>query len=287
MGTGDQRRRVSEQATFSDWIHDVAGAPESRQGRLGAAQSRDGDERSVASEVADQLCHQRLEERDRVCPYVLANLAVAADGRPAADPRAAGALEPGAAVERAARAEVDAVLSGAGALRSGRYDRPLAGPALREHRRARGLARDPLGIVIARSGELPREPALGAGAESPLVVYTAVSDPPIAVPAGVEITRMPPAELTPAAALAHARRERGVRTVLYEGGTAMLGALLASGCADDVFLTVDDRLAADPDQDPVQELPGFDQLELERTWQDDTGHATLLRFRACAPAPMS
>jgi riboflavin biosynthesis pyrimidine reductase len=263
------------------WISDLTETSEQRRAGTG-----DGEQRPVAAEIEAELRHRRLDEPDRACPFVLANLAVAADGRPAIDPQAAGAIEPGAQVEDAARAEVDAVLIGAGTLRSGRYDRPLAAPGLREHRRMRGLARDPLGIVIARSGELPREPALSNGAESPLVIYTAVGDPPITAPAGVEVTRMAPAELTPSAALAHARRERGIRTVLYEGGAGMLGALLASGIADELFLTVDDRLDADPEQQPIHELAGFDRLELADTWSEEDGHSMLLRLRARDPAPL-
>jgi riboflavin biosynthesis pyrimidine reductase len=50
-----------------------------------------------------------------------------------------------------------------------------------------------------------------------------------------------------------------VRSVLYEGGVAMLAALLAADCLDELFVTVDTRLAADPDQRPAPELPGVDR----------------------------
>jgi hypothetical protein len=53
------------------------------------------------------------------------------------------------------RLEADAVLIGAGALRRGRHARPLADRGLRDDRLAKGLARNPLGVVVARSGELP------------------------------------------------------------------------------------------------------------------------------------
>jgi riboflavin biosynthesis pyrimidine reductase len=114
---------------------------------------------------------RRLEDDDRACPYVIANLALAADGRPAADPHAAAGLESGATAEDVARAEVDAVLIGAGVLRSGRYRRALARPGVHEHRRGRGLTLDPLGIVIARSGELPHGVAIAEYAESPRAVH--------------------------------------------------------------------------------------------------------------------
>jgi riboflavin biosynthesis pyrimidine reductase len=287
MSTGEQRQRVGDEATLSDWLQELPDSGRHRErpvppgrGRFRRPSDHENEQGFSPEDLAADLRRRRLEDDDRVCPYVIANLALAADGRPAADPHAAGALEPGATVENVARAEVDAVLIGAGVLRSGRYARALARPELREHRRGRGLTLDPLGIVIARSGALPHDLAIAAGAESPLVLYTATGDPPVSVPAGVEVARMAPHDLTPAAALAHARRERGVRSVLYEGGSAMLAALLAADCLDELFITVDTRLAADPDQRPAPELPGVDRLALEGSWQDDTGHATLLRLRA-------
>jgi riboflavin biosynthesis pyrimidine reductase len=95
--------------------------------------------------LSADLRPRRLEDDDRVCPYVIANLALAADGRPAADPHAAAALEPGATAEDVARAEVNAVLIGAGALRSGRYRRALARPGVRDHRRGRASRSIPWG----------------------------------------------------------------------------------------------------------------------------------------------
>lgn len=280
MSSGEQRQRVGDQAALSDWLQALLDATPPAGSAPGRFERDDID--FGRGELVAALRHHRVEDGERVCPYVVANLALAADGRPAADPHAAGTFEPGASVENAARAEVDAVLMGAGTLRSGRYTRALARPELRERRRDHGLARDPFGIVVTRSGELPDRLGIADDAESPVIVYTAITDPPFTAPPGVEVTSMPPSELTPAAALAHARRERGVRTVLYEGGTGMLGALLASDCLDDLFATVDDRLVPDPEQAPVSELPGVDRLGLQRADKDASGHATLLHLRAPA-----
>lgn len=248
--------------------------------RFRRAPEREARGAFLPEELAADLRRHRLADCERVGPYLIANLALAADGRPAADPHAAGALEPGASVEDVARAEVDALLIGAGMLRSGRYARPLARPELREHRRGRGLTLDPLGIVIARSGALPHDLEIAAGAEAPLVLYTTIGDPPVGVPAGIDVTRMAPHDLTPAAALAHAHRERGVRSALYEGGSAMLAALLAADCLDELFVTIDTRLAPDPGQPPASGLPGLDRLAVDGAWRDNTGHATLLRLRS-------
>ena len=55
--------------------------------------------------------------------------------------------------------------------------------------------------------------------------------------------------------LAHARRERGVRTVLYERGAQMLAALLADGALDELLLTIAPQIEPDPQQPPITELP--------------------------------
>jgi hypothetical protein len=64
-----------------------------------------------------------------------------------------------------------------------------------------------------------------------------------------------PRDLKPSAVLAHARRERGVRTVLYERGAQMLAALLADGALDELLLTIAPQIEPDPQQPPITELP--------------------------------
>jgi len=63
----------------------------------------------------------------------------------------------------------------------------------------------------------------------------------------------------------------------------MLAALLAADCLDELFVTVDTRLAPDTAQPPATELPGLDRLTIDGTWHDDTRHATLLRLRPALP----
>lgn len=64
-----------------------------------------------------------------------------------------------------------------------------------------------------------------------------------------------PRDLKPRAVLAHARRERGVRTVLHERGAQMLAALLADGVLDELLLTILPQIEPDPQQPPITELP--------------------------------
>jgi riboflavin biosynthesis pyrimidine reductase len=78
-------------------------------------------------------------------------------------------------------------------------------------------------------------------------------------------------------------REHGIRTVLYEGGTQMLGALLSEGVLDELVLTTVPGIETDPEQPPVSELPGFSELASDGTWRIDAGPAVLrLHREPCA-----
>ena len=89
-------------------------------------------------------------------PYVVANMVASADGRATLDGASAGLSGPAdRALFHALRGQVDAVLAGTGTLRAERYRRLIRQPERREERRARGLAPDPLAVVLSRSGDLP------------------------------------------------------------------------------------------------------------------------------------
>jgi riboflavin biosynthesis pyrimidine reductase len=135
------------------------------------------------------------------------------------------------------RAAADAVLVGPRTLGTEGYKRLVGRPERRARRRARGLAGDPLAVVIARSGEVPWEAPLFAAPEQPVAVY---SEAGVAVPADVaapvEVIRL--AAATPPAVLGDLRARRGVRVLACEGGPTLLGALIRAGCLDELFLTL-------------------------------------------------
>ena len=127
-------------------------------------------------------------------------------------------------------------------------------------------------------------PALPGAAEAtaPVLVYTDAAEPLFA-PCGVKVTRMASSDLRPRALLAHAMREYGVRTVLYEGGTLMLGALLADGVLDELMLTIVPGIEPDPRQPPISELPGLSELAADRVWRTSTD-TTMLRLHSAQHA---
>ena len=227
------------------------------------------------SGVAAHMREHRLDA-PVVRPYVAGSVISCDDGRPALHPHDPARPDELEAFDGALRDEADAVLVDARTLCGGRFERPLADPARREQRRRRGLTLDPIGIVVLRSESGAPALAGAADATAPVLVYTDAADPLFA-PCGVNVTRMASSDLRPCAVLAHARREYGVRTVLYEGGTQMLGALLADGALDEVILTIVPCSKPDPRQPSIAELPGLSELAADRVWETDAG-VTVLRL---------
>jgi 5-amino-6-(5-phosphoribosylamino)uracil reductase len=223
----------------------------------------------VAAHLLKHRCDAAAER-----PYVAASVVSSDDGRPALhahEPERLGEVE---AVDGALRDEADAVLVDAGALRGGHFERPLADPARREQRGGHGLTLDPIGIVVSRSESGVPALAGAADATAPVLVYTDAADP-LSAPCGVKLTRMASSDLRPRAVLAHARREYGVRTVVYEGGTQMLGALQAEGALDEVVLTIVPGIEPDPRQPAITELPGLSELAANRVWETDASETVL------------
>lgn len=148
------------------------------------------------------------------------------------------------------RACADAVLIGAetmhdspGTLWTADHAYPPAAALFDELRRARGRPPRPAIAVLSGHGTVdPRRPAF----EDSALVLT--SEPGAArlrgrLPrAATVLTVGPDPSLDPTAAL-EALRSRGHRLILCEGGPRTLGALVAAGLVDELFLTISPLLA--------------------------------------------
>jgi riboflavin biosynthesis pyrimidine reductase len=178
-------------------------------------------------------------------PRVASAMIASADGRAAVGGTSAGLGHPAdTALLRELRTAVDAILVGTGTLRAEGYAH-LLGDDQRERRVARGLDAEPIVATISRRGDVPSEVPLFAEPDARIQVYTEAEAPPISdAAARVAVTRMAPGGATPPAVLAHLARERGVRSVLCEGGPRLLRGLVAAGCIDDMLLTLEPLLAA-------------------------------------------
>jgi riboflavin-specific deaminase-like protein len=136
------------------------------------------------------------------------------------------------------RTQADAIMVGTHTIRDERYGRLIKDDELRALRVAEGLAPDPVCITISRHLDLPLDAPLFQDPGSHVVVATLSDAQPPEVPARLEVVRVPPEEIGPAAVLRRLWGSHGLRSVLCEGGPTLLGALVADGGLDELFLCV-------------------------------------------------
>lgn len=221
----------------------------------------------TAIEAVDGLTFAGPAPADR--PYVLLNMVATADGAATVGRRTAPISN---AADRALfhelRARTDAVLVGARTVRTERYGRLVRDPQRRERRVARGLAPDPLAVVVSRGLDLSPDLPLLADPHSRVVVITdnAADLPDCA--AEVSYLR-PPAgeELDLGAMLTRLRAEYGVCSVLCEGGPVLNASLLPAGLIDELFLALAPVLAGSTGTlTIVDRAPLTAPVDLELRW---------------------
>ncbi|MEM9565032.1 MAG: dihydrofolate reductase family protein [Actinomycetota bacterium] len=210
-------------------------------------------------------------------PWVLTNMIASADGGTAVDGLSGGLGGPGdKAMFRALRAVADVILVGAATVREEGYRPPTQPPAIRERREADGRDADPRVVVV--TGSLGLDPDLELFADP-------TNRPMVATVSGAPADRR--AALEPVAEvvdvddgaggvdlgrLLELLGERGVRTVLAEGGPSLNGQLIADGLIDEWNLTLSPHLLGGPSRraavGPVDGGPP-PAMRLQRIWTDD------------------
>ena len=195
---------------------------------------------TTVEEAVGSLDFPALAHAER--PYTVTNFALTLDGHATIAGRSGPiGSDTDTAMLVALRTTVDAVMIGAGTMRVEGYGRPVADPAKRERREARGLAADPL-MVIVGSLDLPWEaPLFTEGAGEVLVFTHDDGDPPeTATPVRVE-RHEGRVDLTEA--MRHLRTERGIKALLCEGGPHLHSQLIEAGLVDELFVTHAPKLA--------------------------------------------
>ena len=232
--------------------------------------------------VAEQLAPLDLKPLalpDR--PYLILNFASTLDGRATIDGHSGPiGSETDAEMLQRLRTRVDAVMIGAGTMRAERYGRMVANPQFRAYRERTGLAHDPLGVIVSNRFELPWDAPLFTDGGGRVVIFTA-SD------------REPPETATPVTVVRHAdgveldraldwlRTERGICSVLCEGGPTLHGRLREGRLADELFLTIAPKLAGGEGPRILEgALPEVDNVEL--AWLLESGSELFARYRGMA-----
>ncbi len=235
------------------------------------------------AELALETIPERLAElgtRASERPYTLANFVASVDGRATISGRSAPLSNSSdRELFHALRESVDAVLAGTGTLRVERYGRLIKDPAARTRRAQRGLAPEPVAVVISRTGQVPYEIPLFAEPEARIVEFTGASAPrPVAAQRELVMLEEGAADLR--RVFERLRADFGIRTLLCEGGPTIFGSLVAEGLVDELFLTLAPVLVggeSNPDILSGPPLPEPAGLELASVLECEG--ALFLRFR--------
>ncbi len=215
-------------------------------------------------------------------PYVAINMVSTLDGRVAIGGKASPI---GGGIDRRTmrniRGAFDAVLVGVGTARSEEMN--LGVPeAVSEKRKANGLPDQPLGVILAGSGELPLGRAVFRPGGGQSVAVVAGGDTPAATleeaeSLGVTVLRTgAPGRAEPRDVLRLLKDRMGVAAVLLEGGPAVNGSFLSSGMVDELFLTLSPKISLSREeapsiattQEPSPRSLGFDLVSLHSAPQE-------------------
>jgi 5-amino-6-(5-phosphoribosylamino)uracil reductase len=139
----------------------------------------------------------------------------------------------------ALRARADAILVGAGTIRADNPRLLVRDPARVADREAAGRPPQPLRVTLTATGDLDPAARFFAGPGTPLVYATAGAAAQARKNLGQEaVVVAAGAGLSLAAVLADLTEERGVLTLVAEGGALILRDLLALGLADELRLAI-------------------------------------------------
>jgi riboflavin-specific deaminase-like protein len=178
-------------------------------------------------------------------PYLILNMVASLDGKAAVEGRTRNlGGEADRRIFHNLRTQADAILVGAGTARMERYGRAMKSEELRARREDEGLDPDPLMVIVSGRLNLPADLPVLQDPESRVLIATAAAHEIEGAQARVEYLRT--GDDLPLL-LAHLREERGVRSVLCEGGPTLNSHLLAAGAVDELFLCVSPKLVGGAD----------------------------------------
>lgn len=179
-------------------------------------------------------------------PGVRMNFVTSVDGAVEIEGRSAGLGNPAdKLVFHLLRQYPDALLVGAGTVRVEGYNAVRLDEQQRAWRGARGLDPYPRLVVISRRLDLdPSHPALSEAPRRPAILTSRAAPPDriTALSTVADVLTHGEDEVDLRSSLAELR-DRGIRTILSEGGPHLFGSLTAADLVEEVCLTVSALLA--------------------------------------------
>jgi riboflavin-specific deaminase-like protein len=188
-------------------------------------------------ELASGLRLHELAPPDR--PYLGINMVSSLDGKATLDWRTKGlSTEIDRRLFHHLRTQADAVMVGAGTAREERYGRMTKNDELSAKRVAEGRAAEAVAVVVSGRLDLPPDlPLLNEPDQAVLIATGSEAELP-GLGGHVEYSRVGD-DLPRLMAELH---ERGVRSVLCEGGPMLNSFLFAAGIVDELFLTLNPKV---------------------------------------------
>jgi len=187
------------------------------------------------SAIYEDLDLPPTANREGARPYVIINAVSSVDGRTAVGGKAAGLGSPiDRQTMRTLRSRADAVMIGAGTLRAERLTLGLDETGLPQ----------PLAIIVTDTGDVPLEEHLIVDGGQEIVILLSDAAPKRVVE---QLRTLAPVMRTPAIstgavdlekALPALEAERGVESLVVEGGPGLNHALISLNLVDELFLTV-------------------------------------------------
>jgi riboflavin-specific deaminase-like protein len=174
-------------------------------------------------------------------PYLGLNMVMSLDGKATIDWRTKGlSTELDRRLFHNLRTQADAVMVGAGTVRQERYGRMAKSQELRDRRVAEGLAADPLAVIVSARLDLPADLPILNEPQQRVVIATGSDASLPGLGAQVEYVRV--GDDLPRL-MAHLEETHGIRSVLCEGGPTLNSYLFAAGLVDELFLTLNPKVA--------------------------------------------
>jgi riboflavin-specific deaminase-like protein len=174
-------------------------------------------------------------------PYLVLNMVSTLDGKATLDWRTKGlSTELDRRLFHQLRTQVDAVMIGAGTARVERYGRITKSDELRQRRVREGLAGDPVAVIVSSRLDLPADLPLLQTPDQQVVIATSSDAVLQGTTARIDYLRT--GDDLPLL-MARLRGERGVRSILCEGGPTLNSHLLAADVVDELFLTLNPKLS--------------------------------------------
>src|ERR1700742_1682278 len=177
-------------------------------------------------------------------PYVALNMVSSVDGKATLDWRSKGlSSDQDRQLFHNLRTQADAVMVGAGTVRTERYGKLVKSDELRAKRVREGLDPEPPAVVVSASLDLDPDLPLLAEPGQRVIVITGSDAEIEGAAARVEYLRT--GDDLPLG-LARLRSEHGLRSILCEGGPTLNSHLFAAGLVDELWLSVSEKLVAGP-----------------------------------------